>query len=118
MDLVFLYFDSLVFHSFSLSFKLAKKHKIKLSLLLRFAPAKYGTVSTATNVHRLNPVHKYRYWFLKIDDSNERCAIPIFIYRKYFTEREAALIVRDVASALEFLHSKGQYTVHIIFQDI
>jgi len=27
--------------------------------------------------------------------------------RKYFTEREAALIVRDVASALEFLHSKG-----------
>jgi len=27
--------------------------------------------------------------------------------RKYFTEREAALIVRDVASALQFLHSKG-----------
>ena len=27
--------------------------------------------------------------------------------RKYFTEREAASIVRDVASALEFLHSKG-----------
>merc|ERR1719400_1112519 len=27
--------------------------------------------------------------------------------RKYFTEREAANIIRDVASALEFLHSKG-----------
>lgn len=27
--------------------------------------------------------------------------------RKFFTEREAALIVHDVASALEFLHSKG-----------
>jgi len=27
--------------------------------------------------------------------------------RKFFTEREAALIVRDVASALQFLHSKG-----------
>jgi len=27
--------------------------------------------------------------------------------RKYFTEREAALIIRDVASALQFLHSKG-----------
>lgn len=27
--------------------------------------------------------------------------------RKYFTEREAALIVKDVASALQFLHSKG-----------
>merc|ERR1719315_1002654 len=27
--------------------------------------------------------------------------------RKYFTEREAALIVRDVASALQFLHAKG-----------
>jgi hypothetical protein len=39
--------------------------------------------------------------------------LVIFICRKYFTEREAALIVRDVASALEFLHSKGQY--HICF---
>merc|ERR1719168_422395 len=27
--------------------------------------------------------------------------------RKYFTEQEAANIIRDVASALEFLHSKG-----------
>jgi len=27
--------------------------------------------------------------------------------RKFFTEREAAMIVRDVASALEFLHAKG-----------
>jgi hypothetical protein len=35
--------------------------------------------------------------------------MTISVYRKYFTEREAALIVRDVASALEFLHSKGQY---------
>merc|ERR1711931_97912 len=27
--------------------------------------------------------------------------------RKYFSEREAALIIKDVASALQFLHSKG-----------
>merc|ERR1712071_455944 len=27
--------------------------------------------------------------------------------RKFFTEREAAMIVRDVASALQFLHAKG-----------
>ena len=27
--------------------------------------------------------------------------------RKFFTEQEAAMIITDVASALEFLHSKG-----------
>ncbi len=41
--------------------------------------------------------------------------LPIFICRKYFTEREAALIVRDVASALEFLHSKGQYCTYMLY---
>ena len=29
------------------------------------------------------------------------------IFRKFFTEQEAARIITDVASALEFLHSKG-----------
>ena len=28
-------------------------------------------------------------------------------YSKFFTEQEAATIIMDVASALEFLHSKG-----------
>ena len=29
-------------------------------------------------------------------------------FRKYFRERDAALIIKDVASALQFLHSKGK----------
>lgn len=28
--------------------------------------------------------------------------------RSYFTEREASMIIRDLASALNFLHSKGK----------
>ena len=31
----------------------------------------------------------------------------LLLYRKFFTEQEAARIITDVASALEFLHSKG-----------
>ena len=27
--------------------------------------------------------------------------------RRFFTEQEAAMIITDIASALEFLHSKG-----------
>ena len=31
----------------------------------------------------------------------------LMCFRKFFTEQEAARIITDVASALEFLHSKG-----------
>ena len=33
--------------------------------------------------------------------------LMLLLYRKFFTEQEAARIITDVASALEFLHSKG-----------
>ena len=31
----------------------------------------------------------------------------LFLFRKYFTEEETVNIIRDIAAALEFLHSKG-----------
>ena len=33
--------------------------------------------------------------------------LMLLSYSKFFTEQEAATIITDVASALEFLHSKG-----------
>ena len=33
--------------------------------------------------------------------------LMLLLCRKFFTEQEAARIITDVASALEFLHSKG-----------
>ena len=33
--------------------------------------------------------------------------LMLLSYSKFFTEQEAAMIITDVASALEFLHSKG-----------
>ena len=32
---------------------------------------------------------------------------PNICFRKYFTEEETVNIVRDIAAALQFLHSKG-----------
>ena len=41
--------------------------------------------------------------------------INVFFVRKFFTEREAAMIVRDVASALQFLHAKGKQQQHFSY---
>ncbi len=70
-------------------------------LLLQAVPLLMFTLFTSTGIG---------FWKLKIV-----LILSIFICRKYFTEREAALIVRDVASALEFLHSKGQYCTSMLY---
>ena len=31
--------------------------------------------------------------------------------KRVFTEKEASLVVKDIVSALDFLHKKGTYTV-------
>ena len=50
-----------------------------------------------------------------------RCLFFIFLFlgpllkyiekKRVFTEKEASLVVKDIVSALDFLHKKGTYTV-------
>merc|ERR1712223_2179476 len=58
----------------------------------------YTEVEYAVKIIDKVPTHSRARVFKEID---------LFQTRKYFTEQEAANIIRDVASALEFLHSKG-----------
>lgn len=36
--------------------------------------------------------------------------------REHFTEQEASLIIKDLANALKFLHSKGNFTLIFVIK--
>ena len=86
-----------------------------------FLSGKLGTKTTTPIAKSVNPGLSDTAFFARFTVILSQCSFFIFPFlgpllkyiekKRVFTEKEASLVVKDIVSALDFLHKKGTCTV-------